>query len=145
MNGFFPNTLDEWMGLLLATIGITTAAYGLIYRLSIKPLADDMARHQVAQGARIGALESSVSANAARTENLDRQSERLHLQVSTIFEQYGRMETRLQGIDSTLYRFHEERLAEDRRAGERLVAIETKMDIFSELNTTLKHLSQKIP
>jgi chromosome segregation ATPase len=141
---FLPTTLDGWLGLISAAAAVIGMAFTLIYKISVKPLADNVDRHFADQGTRIGALESQFASTGAKVDKLDRESERLHLQISTIFEQSGRMETRLQGLDNTLQRFHEERLAEDRRAGERLVAIETKMDVFAKLDATLNNLSARI-
>lgn len=141
---FLPVTLEGWLGLISAAATVIGLAFTLIYKVSVKPLADEFARHRADQGERIGRLEAEHASTSTKVDSLDRQSERLHLQISTIFEQSGRMETRLQALDTTLYRFHEERLAEDRRAGERLVAIETKMDVFAKLDTTLRALAARI-
>lgn len=132
MGEFFPSSLDGWLGLFLTLCSVIATAYGLIYRALVKPLADDLATHKREHGERMGRTELTVSANASKIDGLDRQMDRLHLQIAGISEQFGRMETKLQTIDTTLYRFHEERLNEDRRAGERLVAIETRMDHILE-------------
>lgn len=132
MGEFFPATLDGWLGLLLTIVSVIGTAFGLIYKALVKPLADDLASHKRDHGERMGRTELAVSANASKIESLDRQQDRTHIQMAGISEQFGRMETKLQTIDTTLYRFHEERLSEDRRAGERLVAIETRMDSILE-------------
>jgi hypothetical protein len=141
---FFPSSLEGWLGLFLTSVSVIGTAFGLIYKVLVKPLADEFVRHKHEHGERMGKTEQIVSANGGKIEGLDRQMERLHLQVTGIAEQFGRMETRLQGLDTTLNRFHEERVNEDRRAGERLVAIETRMDIFGKLNTTLEKLATRM-
>jgi SMC interacting uncharacterized protein involved in chromosome segregation len=128
MGEFFPTSLDGWLGLFMTAVSVIGTAFALIYKALVKPLADDLAGHKRDHGERMGRTELAVSANASKIESLDRQQDRLHIQIAGISEQFGRMETRLQGLDVTLYRFHEERLSEDRRAGERLIAIETKME-----------------
>lgn len=140
MGEFFPSTLDGWLGLFLTAVSVIGTAFALIYKALVKPLADDFASHRHDQGERIGKCEQAVSANSSKLENLDRQLDRLHLQVAGVSEQFGRMETRLQALDTTLYRFHEERLSEDRRAGERLIAIETRME---SVQATLNKLAAR--
>lgn len=144
MGEFFPSTMDGWLGLFLTAVSVIGTAFGLIYKALVKPLADDLQRHKHEQGERIGRCEMTISGNASKIESLDRQHDRLHIQITGIAEQFGRMETRLQGLDLTLNRFHEERVTEDRRAGERLVAIETRMDVFAKLNATLEKLALKL-
>jgi hypothetical protein len=132
MGEFFPSTLDGWLGLFLTACSVIGTAFALIYKALVKPLADEFAAHKRDHGERMGRTEQNVSATVSKLESLDRQQDRLHLQVAGISEQFGRMETRLQALDTTIYRFHDERVTEDRRAGERLVAIETRMDTILE-------------
>lgn len=129
---FFPTTLDEWLGLLLAAASVVATAFGIIHRVLVKPLADDFTRYRHDVGERLGKAEQGVSANRSKLDGLDRMQERMHLQVTGISEQFARMEARLQALDTTIYRFHEERVNEDRRAGERLATIEARMGSILE-------------
>ena len=132
MGEFFPSTLDGWLGLFLTAVTVIGTAFGLIYRALVKPLADDLQRHKHDHGERMGRTEQTIAGNASKIESLDRQLDRLHIQLTGISEQFGRMEVGQKTLETTLFRFHEERVAEDRRTGERLVAIETQMKSILE-------------
>jgi hypothetical protein len=133
---FLPENLGGWVSLTVQFVAAATTAIVFSTRLIRGPLeralaieAERTERGFKEQGGRLGALEAGCSSNAARVEAVDRASERLHLQMTSMAEHHGRLEERLGALATTLQIYHDQRVQEDRMIGERLARIESKMDI----------------
>jgi chromosome segregation ATPase len=94
-------------------------------------------------GMRIGEAEAAVRENRARIDTADRSTERLHLQMTAMAEQFGRHDSRMERLMAMMEEQERERLTEDRAIGERLARIETRMDVFQELRDALRNLGNQ--
>lgn len=140
---FLPKSLSAWLGVLVTISGILSASWALALRTIRKPLMDEMQAKFQAQGQRIGAMESASERLSGKVEGNDRQLERLHLQVTSMSEQYGRFEAKFDALRITLEERKDERHRENREIAERLTAIETKMEIFDQIGAILRTISEK--
>lgn len=134
MPTFLPDTLNGWLSLLVQLFATVAAIVAFNVRLIRQPLKEqadkdraDVERHLKEQGERIGGVTSAISTNSARIEATDRVVERLHLTQTSLAEQSGRMDARVDRLMDAMEKGQRERLDEDRRIGERLASIETQL------------------
>jgi hypothetical protein len=133
---FLPTTLNDWLGLVLASVAILGGGWGLAIKTIRAPLEAVMKADRErnldsfrAQGERIGDTESDLDRSGARIEAIDRAQERTHLEVVAAREQYGRLEAKLGEILSLLDQRKDIRHAEHMQVTERLIRIETLMGV----------------
>lgn len=129
--GFLPESLAEWVGLVGAVSALLTVYWAAMLRFIRAPLiaAADRDRDKVEErfsqhGKRIGDLEAEDKATAAKMEGQEKLIERMDFKLTSISEQFGRHDARLERFLATVERQERERLEEDRRIGERLASIE---------------------
>lgn len=152
---FFPQDAAGWVGLLIELGGLFIAVALFVIRFIRQPLQEEAKRETARvdekfkeHGERLGALNGTVRENAARIENVDRQAEKLHLQLTGQAEQAGRLEARMDQIQRTLDTYHSERMEEDRRLSVAMARIETKIEagnasisMFDQLRVLLVRLN----
>lgn len=149
MDNFFPDTLNGWLTLASQVAIVVGAVIGYCAAFIRRPLREEAERDRervlqkfAEHGTRLGDVESGVRENRARLETMDKITERLHLQMTAMAEQFGRHDSRMERLMTVMEEQERERLNEDRQIGERLARIETRMDLFQELRDALRYLSQ---
>lgn len=147
---FLPETLTGWVSVVVQLVVAITGAIAYVSRFIRKPLEDQLAAHREKndeqfrnQGERIGRVENGCTTNAAKVDSTDRQVERLHLQFTSMAEQQGRWDERFTRLMDKMEEAGSERIREDREISDRLARIETKMEIFDQLNDALVALARR--
>ncbi len=147
--GFLPDTLAEWVGLVGGVTALLTAYWAAMLRFIRAPLiaTADRDRDKVDErfsqhGVRIGGLESEDKATAAKIEGQEKLVERMDFKLTSISEQFGRHDARLERFLATVERQERERLEEDRRIGERLASIETIAKMLEPVFRAFLHNNQ---
>ena len=98
MDGFLPNSLSEWLGLVVQFVGTLVIVFTFALRHIRKPLQEEFDRRFAHHGERLGTAESNDAANKAARESHERQLERLHLQLGMAQETQGRHDERLERV-----------------------------------------------
>jgi hypothetical protein len=147
MPPFLPDTLSGWLSLVVQFALAVAAAVAFVAKFIRRPLQEQAERDRgeserrfKEQGERLGALGQSITTNAARIEATDRVVERVHLTQTSLAEQFGRHDARMDRVMEMLEKHERERLAEDRSIGERLARIETRLDVYDDLKKALEPL-----
>ena len=150
MPPFFPETLNGWLSLIVQFCLAVTAAITFNVKWIRQPLQEQATRdresaaeHFKEQGERLGGMNAALSTNSARIEATDRVVERLHLTHTSLSEQFGRHDARMDRVMETLEKHERERLAEDRNTGERLARIETRLDVLDDIRQLLRAKAEK--
>ena len=134
----FPESVSAWVGLVVQVVGAVAIAVGVSVRYIRGPLDERLKNH----GERIGSVEGDIRANGVRIDTLIRNHDRNEFEVMAMRERMGQFEAAIASLRELLQRYHEERLAEDRRISEGLARIDERMNLFGELRTALVALAK---
>jgi chromosome segregation ATPase len=137
MDGFLPDSLSEWLGVVVQFVGTMVIVVTFVLRHIRKPLQEEFDRRFAHHGERLGTAESNDAAGKAAIESHERQLERLHLQLSMATETQGRHDERLERVLMKLEQHERERLNEDRQISVQLARLEEQMKIMGPLAQAL--------
>lgn len=137
MDGFLPDSLSEWLGVVVQFVGTLVIVVTFALRHIRKPLQEEFDRRFAGHGERLGTAESNDAAGKAAIESHERQLERLHLQLGMAQETQGRHDERLERVLMKLEQHERERLNEDRQISVQLARLEEQMKIMGPLAQAL--------
>lgn len=141
-SGFLPNSLSEWLGLLVEVVAMAAVVLAFALRTIRQPLQQEFDRRFAGHGERIGTAENNIAANLAARESHERQLERLHLQLGMAQETQGRHDERLERVLTKLEQHEKERLNEDRQISVQLARLEEQMKVMRPLAQALVSIAQ---
>ena len=129
---FFPDTAAGWTSLVVQWVVAVSTAVGVTIRFVRQPLEVAMKNERdridekfKSQGERLGAVETASTRNSARLEDEFRERERLSFEVARNFELFTRTDEHIQQLAELVRSYHETRLADAARTGERLARLES--------------------
>lgn len=124
---------QDWIAFGFQFFTVLATVIGIVWR-AIKIPIDDKFKNQ---GERIGEIEALATTNSTKLEDATRRDLTHDFNISQMQRDIGRLETTLDRIDKHIRIANRSRQVDSTDIKERLVAIETRMDIFDKLNGTL--------
>lgn len=135
-NDFLPESLTGWTGLLIQSITLLGMATALAVRYvrgpletRIQSLVGHVDSKMQEHGTRIGRVETHCAENDVKINEVDRSSERLHLEFMTMNKAVERVEVQIAHLLGEVRANHERYLGDSRRNGERLARIDATLHL----------------
>ena len=121
---FFPNTLAEWLALLVQVSVVIAAVAGFAWQTIRAPLVNQIN----GLGHRVQTVETGCTQHQANIEGLQRAKERAEFDRMAIHERMGKVEGMFTRMIEQQEKARDERHSDEQEVRERLARIEIKVD-----------------
>lgn len=132
---FWPQTLNEWVWLTLELAAAVLVVAFFIWRIMLKEING--------VGKRVAAIETEVPAITARAEKLERSFENAGFHAKVDSERMGKMEEKISRYGGELRNVRAHTADQQAALRERLVAIETRLEVLDDIRDTLEVLRNR--
>jgi hypothetical protein len=136
--GFLPDTLGEWLSVVLTICGTISATAALIWKIMKQPLETELN----GVGARLNKVDETVTRNQQDILNLQRQHETEVFYRTAHAERMSKIELLIDRLEQIISTQRDQAGREDKAIGERLAGIEAKMDVFIPLTKALESIAR---
>jgi hypothetical protein len=136
--GFLPDSMGEWLSVIVTICGTISATAALIWRIVKQPLEIELN----GLGKRQNLTEQTVTRNQQDISNLQREYEREVFYRTAHAERMSKMELMIDRLEQIVSNQRDSSGREDKVIGERLAAIEAKMQIFEPLTRALESIAK---
>ena len=131
----WPDDVGSWVALIAQSLGIAAVVGGAVWGIFMRQING--------LGGRVNNVEASQKGLETDVDNLKRADDRRTFEYNAISERMGRMEGTLREISTTVHSSRDGTAMEEGKIRERLVAIETRMDIFDVLGDALTKIAKE--